>query len=307
MAADRPKLRIATCLSLPEPDPDEAPLRAALAAAGIDASLAGWDDPSVDWDAPIPTVIRSTWNYFHDRPGFLAWAARAARAAPLWNGPAIVAWNSHKGYLGELARRGHAVMPTLFVARGRAPAPGELTEELARLGFGGAAVVVKPTVSAGSFATRHFAAGDVDAAQAFLAAESSARDMLVQPFLASVAGSGPRDGERSLVFVDGVVTHAMRKAPRFADGAEAVTGPWPIADDELALADAVLAPYRAELLYARVDMARDHAGRPMLMELELIEPSLFLAQHRPALDRLVRALGHRLGLHSPTPVPSQGR
>ena len=72
------RLRIATCRTLPEPDVDEAPLLAALRARGVDARMAAWDDPAEDWDAPVPTVIRSTWNYIHDLPGFLAWTRRAA-------------------------------------------------------------------------------------------------------------------------------------------------------------------------------------------------------------------------------------
>jgi hypothetical protein len=270
-----PRLRIATCLTLPEPDEDEAPLLAALAARGVDARMAAWDDPREDWDAPVPTVIRSTWNYIHDLPGFLAWVERAARAAPLWNPPGILRANAHKSYLAELAARGHAVVPTRYFPR-RAPAELGLEGDL----------VIKPAVSAASFGTRRFGAGERAAAQAYLDAQVAERDMMAQPYLASVEDHG----ERALVWIDGALTHAVRKAPRFAAGDEAVSDPVAIAADERALAEAILAPLGASLLYGRVDVARDAGGRPLVMELELIEPSLFVARHPPALTRLAGAM-----------------
>ncbi len=112
----------------------------------------------------------------------------------------------------------------------------------------------------------------------------------MQPYVPSVDDYG----ERSIIFIAGELTHAIRKAPRFAGGIEQTTGPYPIDDAERALAEAALAPYRDRLLYGRVDLARDAAGRPMVMELELVEPSLFLARSAYALERLVGALAARL-------------
>jgi hypothetical protein len=274
------RLRIATCTKLPEPDEDEAPLLAALAARGVAARMASWDDPAEDWDAPVPTVIRSTWNYIH-RPGdYLAWVERAAAAAPLWNPPDIVRENSHKSYLGTIAARGQPVVPTRFYRR------GERAELAADLGD----VVVKPTVSAGSFGTRRFLPGDVAGAQAHLDALLATRDAMVQAYVPSVEGYG----ERACVFIDGELTHAVRKTPRFSGEHEAVGEALPLAPDEREVAQAVLAPYADRLLYGRVDLARDAAGRPMVMELELIEPSLYLVQHPAALARLADALARRL-------------
>ena len=90
------KLRVATCLTLPEVDVDEAPLMGALAAANIDAKLVAWDDPHADWDAPIPTIIRSTWNYAVHLDRFLAWVDRVSRAAPLLNPRDVVHQNVPK-------------------------------------------------------------------------------------------------------------------------------------------------------------------------------------------------------------------
>lgn len=270
------KLRVATCTRLPELDADEAELMAALADAGIEASLAAWDAPDVDWDAAVPTIVRSTWNYARQLDPFLEWVDRAARAAPLWNPPDVIRGNVRKRYLLALAARGVPVVPTQLVTRGAAAA--------AVLPDG--PLVIKPEVGAGSLDARAFGPEARDQAHAHLAAITSRSDALVQPYVASVDGYG----ERSLVWIDGELTHAMRKTPRFVGDAERVEGPFPIADDERAVADAALAPFATRILYGRVDLARDANGQPMVMELELVEPSLFLKRHPPALARFVGAV-----------------
>ncbi len=275
------KLRIATCMTLPEVDVDEAPLAAALSAANIDAALLAWDDPRVDWDAPTPTLLRSTWNYALDVAGFLAWIDRVARAAKLWNPPDIVHRNLHKRYLLELAARGVPVVPTTLVERGA-------TTDLARIAT---KLVIKPEVGAGSLGARVFTLpADLEAAHAHLAALTAQGAALVQPYLASVDDYG----ERSLVWIDGALSHAIRKAPRFAGDTESVTGPFPIADEERAVAEAALAPIADRILYGRVDLARDADGHPVIMELELVEPSLFFVRGPGAVERFVDGLARRL-------------
>ena len=101
------------------------------------------------------------------------------------------------------------------------------------------------------------------------------------------------NGERSIVWIDGAITHAIRKTPRFSGGSEQVSGEVAIADDERAFAERALAPFASELLYARVDMVRDAEGTLRVMELELIEPSLFLVQSPRALERFVAAIARR--------------
>jgi glutathione synthase/RimK-type ligase-like ATP-grasp enzyme len=280
-------LRIATCRPLPEPDPDEEPLLAALRARGVRARMAAWRGADEDWDAPVPTVIRSTWDYPHHHAELLAWAERAERAAPLWNPAAVVRWNAHKGYLAELARHGFPIVPTAFVACGSDVRLAALMDE-----HGWGDVVVKPAISAASFATVRATRTDPDGlarGEAHLARLAAQRDVLVQRYAPAVESSG----ERALVWIAGELTHAVRKSPRFAHEDERVTSV-PVADDERTLALALVAHARAELLYARIDLVRDEDGQPRLMELELVEPSLFLVQHPPALARLADALAERL-------------
>jgi len=271
------KIRIATCKTLPEVDVDEAPLAAALIAGGFDPQLLAWDDATIDWDLAVPTILRSTWNYALDVAGFLRWIDRVAAAAPLWNPPDVVRGNVHKRYLVALAARGVGVVPTTVVERGQTTAlPAEK-------------LVIKPEVGAGSLGTRVFEPGD-PAASLHLAALTAHGAALVQPYMTSVEGYG----ERSLVWIDGELSHAIRKTPRFSGDDEKVDGPYPIADDERALAEAALAPIAERILYGRVDMARDAANRPLVMELELVEPSLFFAKRPGAADRFVAGLRKRL-------------
>jgi glutathione synthase/RimK-type ligase-like ATP-grasp enzyme len=272
-------LRIATCARLPEPDSDANVLDQALRAGGFAPQLVAWDDPSADWDAPIATVIRSTWNYVQDVDAFLRWLDRAAASGPVLNPPDIVRGNVRKRYLLELAARGVDVVPTQLFER-HAALPATPFESR---------VVIKPEVGAGSFHARAFELGDPEA-HAHLAMLTARGAALVQPYVASVDDYG----ERSIVCIAGELTHAIRKAPRFAGGVEQTTGPHPIDAAERALADAALAPVRDRVLYARVDMARDDAGRPMVMELELVEPSLFFTRSPYALERFVTALRSRL-------------
>jgi len=290
------KIRIATCAVLPEPDLDEAPLAAALAAAGIDAPLVAWDDPAADWDTPLPTVLRSTWNYAEELEAFEAWLSRAQ--GPMVNSRDVVRDNLHKRYLLELRARGVAVVPTTLVPRG---ATCDLASIFAPLAaehgrYAAAArsidaprIVIKPEVGCASLGTRVFEPRD-PAAVAHLASLAAGGDVLVQPYVDSVDDYG----ERSMIWIDGELTHAIRKTPRFSGDAERVDGPFPIAPEERDVALAALAPYAARILYGRVDLARDVRGAPMVMELELIEPSLFFAKHPPSLDRYVAALRRTL-------------
>ena len=276
------QLRLATCMGLPERDPDKLPLDAALARAGIDARWLAWDDPRVDWDAPIPTVVRTPWNYQDQRDVFLDWCERAARAAPFFNPPDVIRENTHKSYLSGLAERGIACVPTVLVRRADASAPRVRT-------LGWKRVVVKPAVGAGSVGTRAFGADDPEA-DAHVAALLAQTDVLIQPYVASVDGHG----ERSLIWIDGELSHQVRKAPRFAGQAESITGPFPISTDERALARVALEPYRERILYGRVDIAYDEEGKPLVMELELSEPSLFFAHAEGSADRYVAGIVRRL-------------
>lgn len=273
---------LVTCARLPETDPDQAPLSAALAEADIDSKLCVWTDDAVDWSSYDVVVLRSTWDYFEDRERFLRWAERVASLSQLWNPLQVVRWNTHKSYLLDLDRRGVPVVRTHLV--------GAADRDLAAIcdARNWSDVIVKPAVSAASFETHRMSRDALD--ERLFGRLRAEREMMVQPFVDSVTECG----ERAVVVIDGEVTHSVRKEPRLAGQNERVTGPHPIADDERQLAEAALSALEQPILYGRVDMARDSSGAPMVMELELTEPSLYFSQGPRALARFVAGIRARL-------------
>ena len=282
-------IALATAAALPDLDPDERLLIPALAALGLRAGPAIWTDAAFDWSCVRACVIRSTWDYIHVRDRYLAWVDRAARMTSFFNPAPVVRWNSHKRYLADLEMRGVSVVPTAFVDRG---ARVDLAE-LARA-RGWKDIVVKPAVSGGSHATIRVR-GDVDAgAQAHLDTIVPGGDALVQPYFASVEVRG----EISVVFFDGETSHAIRKNPSLTPAGVKHGGEPRVdaTDEERRFARAVLdaIPFDGdELLYARVDLARADDGAITLMELEVVEPSLFLAQGNAA-TRFAEAIAKRV-------------
>jgi glutathione synthase/RimK-type ligase-like ATP-grasp enzyme len=276
------RVALATCRELPEPDPDEPLLVDALERAGIATEVVAWDGPDYEWGAVDLCILRSTWNYYEDLSGFLRWAERVASMTTLLNPLEVVRWNLDKRYLLELAARGVPVVPTELVTRAR---PRRLATILRERGW--TDVVIKPCVGARSILSARAGTGSIEAGERHLAAVLEDRDALVQPYQPAVEDFG----ERSLVWIDGELTHSVKKELRLGDTDEQVSEQaLPIPDGAQALARAALAVVDGPLLYARVDVVPLDGGGLALMELELAEPSLFFAQCSPALARFVAAL-----------------
>jgi O-ureido-D-serine cyclo-ligase len=281
-----PTLALVTCRELPRPDHDLPILEQAFAARGHRARTVHWEDAAVGWASFDAAIVRSTWNYVARYRDFTAWLDRVAAATRLVNPLPAIRWNLHKRYLRELAAAGVPTVPTELVAHGLDPDWHALFDRFGEL-------VVKPAVSAGSFATVRVARGDLAAARAHRDAHRD-RDLLVQPFLASVAARG----ESNLVHFGGGFSHAIHKGARWAGDDEQSRGLVEPTREELALATRALAAAErlghGTLAYARVDMAAGADGAPLVMELEITEPSLFLdrAPDRAPLfvDAVERAL-----------------
>lgn len=284
------RVALATQSTRPGLYADDQLLIPALAAHGVHASAAVWDDPAVDWTTFSTMVIRSCWDYHLKHDAFLAWIARLEQAGvAVWNPPAVIRWNSEKSYLRELEERGVRVVPTSWIERG---SPTSLHEVLH--GAGWDAAVVKPAVSASAHETwrtsRQAAARD-DAR--FRTMVQRGR-VLVQPFMETVVTAG----EWSLVFIGGAFSHAMLKRARSGDfrvqsehGGSATLGD-PGAH-VIEQASRALGAGTVDSLYARVDgCVLD--GEFVLMELELIEPLLYLGERPDAPERFAAALVERL-------------
>jgi hypothetical protein len=260
------------------------------------ARLAGaefvvWDDPAVDWKAYDRVVIRSVWDYSHRIDEFLAWCATVGPGR-LRNVPELVAFDADKRYLGELRAR---TAPTTFVG------PGDPPPELA------GEVVVKPNVSAGARDTGRFGpATHADALALIERIRASGRVAIVQAYLPDV----DRRGETALVFIGGELSHVLRKRAVLRSEGEAPLGDGPRAPAAVMLEDDLVVageaePEQAEFaaavvvevterfgtpLYARVDVAQDEDGLPVLMELEAIEPRLYFDLAPGAAERFARAI-----------------
>lgn len=249
---------------------------AAWAGAGITGRAVRWDDPEVDWAAFDSVVVRSAWDYVDRRAEFLDWARRVESVTRLLNPAAVLERNTDKIYLRSL---GDLAIPTYWVAPGEAVDFPDLDE-----------YVVKPSVSSGARDT--IRTGDRKKAEthaARLAADG--RTAMIQPYLDMVE----TEGETSLLYFGGRFSHAVRRNPALTGGAAGserqngraeLRSPEP---DQLALAERVLAEF-PEVLYARVDLVRLSDGAPVLIELELTEPYLFLRYAPGAAANLARAL-----------------
>ena len=257
---------------------------------GIDARPAVWSDEGVDWSSFDLAVLRNPWDYTDRLDEFLAWAGGVPALA---NSRDVVAWNTDKHYLGELAAAGLPVVETAYLE------PGEEAPQLER------EVVAKPVVSAGSRDTERFAPDRQEAFAAHVAAiHAGGRAAMVQPYLDRVDEAG----ETALLHLGHAYSHAIRKGPMLSaeramsdDGLYVLEeiAPREPAADERAVAAAVMdemARRFGPLLYARVDLLRGDDGAPVLLELELTEPSLFLRTAPGAPERLAAAIAAALGL-----------
>ncbi|WP_330267175.1 hypothetical protein [Streptomyces griseorubiginosus] len=283
-----PRVALVTYDPRPEPhkDADLPVLVAALREAGADAEAVCWDDDAVDWAGYDLAVIRSTWDYSWRAAEFTAWAERCGKATRLANPAEVVRWNTDKRYLGELDRAGVPVVPTGYLAPGD-PVVLPTDHEY----------VVKPTSGAGArYAARYTPERHEDAVRQLERMHAEGLTAMVQPYMRGIDAGG----ERALQFFGGRLLHASRKravlAPDTAFDADKVAHPglepWAPTPAEVVVAEQALAavPGAPELLYARVDLVDGEDGLPRVMELELVEPNLFLFLHPGSVPRVVEAV-----------------
>lgn len=271
-------LGLATCARLPDLSPDCQLLVEPLRDQGFRPFVFDWRSESPE----APVLIRSTWDYYRHREDFVTWAH--GLSGPLFNPAEIIAWNSDKHYLGDLAAKGADVVPSRFLPRAdRSDIETVLAEE------GWDEAVVKPTISAAAWRTVRLEAGRTEDVEPWEV------PVIVQPFLPEVQ----TDGEWSLLFFEGEFSHLVLKRPKAGDfrvqkehgGSVEVpaTDPALVEAGRTALERAGL----TDLVYARIDGVVS-GGRFLLMELELIEPELFFRADPDSPHRLATILRRRI-------------
>lgn len=283
-----PHLAIATCR---HPDTfsqesDDELLQTALSRRGVMTELVPWDDPTYCWSRPDLVFIRSTWDYPADTTRFLDWASEVARQTTLWNPLELVRWNIHKTYLLDLHTRGIPIIPTVWLPT---YSPIHLASLMRYHGWN--QVVVKPVVGTAGRGAMVVSFSNMDAGEEHLTALLSQQAVMVQPFLPSFYSVG----EHSLIFIDGVFTHAVRKRFMLVEGLDQIgCQVIEVGEEERAIARRVLQCLPTLALVARVDLVRDQYRQLVLNELEVIGPILSLSQSPQALQWLAEACCRRL-------------
>ena len=293
----RPRLAVAACARFPDLHDDWPLLRAALADTGVPAVTAVWNDPAVDWSAFEFVLASGAWDNIHHVDEFLAWADGVAAAGVLVrNSPATLRWNIDKHYLRDLEQAGVPTVPTVWVE------PEQQASDLSTLTIPEGEVVVKPSVSGGGYRTARYGPDEHEAARAHVHELLAAgRTAMLQPYEPRVDA----EGETGLVYVGGTFSHAVHKDPmirrgvgpsdslihnQVVTGAMATAAQLVVADQALAAAEGLLGP----TTYARVDMVETLDAGPALLELELLDPVLFLTHHPEGAVTLARQLAREL-------------
>lgn len=280
------RIAFATHAALKDLTPSDRIAADELSRRGVTVTPMVWSAPA-DWRDFDAVVIRSTWDYYTHPAEFLAWLQGLEdQQVPVWNPVDLASWNLHKGYLRELERAGVAVVPTEWVSD---PAqPGSL-EQLVR-SRGWADVVVKPAVSASANRTWRTHGPVTESDEQQFRELAAAGEVMVQPFIEALA----RDGELSFVFLGGEFSHAVLKRAaagefrvqsRYGGTVTRVDAPAEWVTQARSILEAVPGPW----LYARVDGCILD-GRFVLVELEMLEPDLFLNYEPEAPARFAEAL-----------------
>jgi glutathione synthase/RimK-type ligase-like ATP-grasp enzyme len=251
--------------------------------------VVSWDDPTVDWTAFDVAVIRSTWDYHRRFDEFMAWVRSTAASTRLLNPLAILEWNTDKRYLSDLESAGFPVVPTRFVPPGH-----DAMADVRRLLEHGD-IVVKPSISAGSNDTERHDSFD-EATKQIEGLHAAGRTVMVQPYVERV----DVEGETGLVFMNGEYSHAFAKGAMLASSKTMAGGLYAEERIEARLASDAQRRLGDDLvrwvterfglpLYARVDLLPTADG-PIIIELEMTEPSLYVSLGDGAADRFARAV-----------------
>lgn len=269
---------------------DDRILSEALGEHGLTTTRVDWASPDVDWSRFRCVVFRTTWDYFDRFDEFTAWLGRVEGATRLCNTGSIIRWNMDKHYLADLASLGIPIVACRFIERGSEERLADLLEA-----SGWKEAIIKPAVSGGARHTYRVNRESAAELEPVVRQLLATRTLILQPFVEEIM----REGEDTLMVLNGRYTHAIRKIAKpgdfrvQADHGGTVHDLTPTAE-HIELAEQAMAACRPFPAYGRVDMVRDNDGRLAIMELELIEPELWLRHHPPAAKEMAEAIAKAL-------------
>ncbi|WP_306640104.1 ATP-grasp domain-containing protein [Sanyastnella coralliicola] len=266
----------------------------ALERKGLSVQKKDWADPATDWGQTKVAIFRTTWDYFHRFPEFKQWIDSAGEQTTFVNAKEQILWNIDKHYMADLEKAGVRIVTSDFRQSKNASSYGSLNEWCSNVG--GEQWVLKPTISGAARHTYKLSASNIAEHETIYRELLAQEDMMLQPFQYNIE----KEGELSLMVMNGQYTHAIRKIAKAGD--------FRVQDDfggsvhhhqasaeEIAFAEAAVAACELAPMYARVDMIKDNQGELALGELELIEPELWFREHPAAADVLAEGVMQLLG------------
>jgi glutathione synthase/RimK-type ligase-like ATP-grasp enzyme len=267
---------------------DDQLLTDALAKHGLTAQRVDWADPTLDLRQFRAAVFRTTWDYFERADEFQAWLNRCDTHTQWINPLGTVRWNMDKRYLADLQAHGVNIVPTVFLDDSMS-----LKDAIEQTGWTNA--VVKPCVSGGAWLTYRVSPSSVDEVEEQIRPHRPVLKFLLQPFQEQIQ----QQGEITLITMGGCVTHAIRKTAkpgdyRVQDDHGGIVHPHAPTPEELKFAERAIQAVTPTPVYGRVDMVRGNNGEMMVMELELVEPELWLRFHPPSATAMAGAIAKQI-------------
>lgn len=255
-------------------------LSASLEKHGLIVTRTNWDNPEFNWADTKYVVFRTPWDYFNRYDEFAPWLERAGKVTEFINPIEVINWNIDKHYMLELEKAGINIPPTVFIEPGDTRTLGEITKELKWDEF-----ILKPAISGGAWHTYRLNRDNIAEHEAIYSELIQERSMLVQEYQKSILS----EGEVSYMVFGGKFTHAVLKKGKAKDfrvqeNFGGTVHDYSPAAEEIEFAQMVVEKAKHGIIYARVDVMRDNAGKLSLGELEVFEPALWLRKYPPAAD-----------------------
>lgn len=265
---------------------DDGLLQKALQERGISSIRVDWSNPDVDWARFRAAVFRTTWDYFDRFPEFMEWLHRASQQTRLINSLELVRWNLDKHYLADLQSRGICVVDSAYLETDS----NQTVDDLLRV-YGWNEAVIKPCVSGAARHTYRVNTENAQEVQQLIHPLLRHEAFLLQPFQQDIINTG----EDTLMVINGQFTHAVRKIAkrgdfRVQDDHGGTVHRYEPTPEQVAFAELTIARCPQKPRYGRVDMIRNNQGHLAIMEVELIEPELWLRFHPPAAEVFADAI-----------------